>query len=79
VRVHVARFDGSTAVFAAQRVQRHGKNAFPTEAIYGDAPGSQLRLITCGEDFDDTSRRYSDNIIVYALRAGRVHGSGLYG
>ena len=53
-------------------------NAFPTEAIYGDAPGSQLRLITCGEDFDDTSRRYSDNIIVYALRAGRVHGSGLY-
>ncbi|HEU0127706.1 MAG TPA: hypothetical protein VFQ48_03750 [Pseudonocardiaceae bacterium] len=70
MRVHVARFDGSTAVFAAQRVQRHGKNAFPTEAIYGDAPGSQLRLIRCGEGFDDTSRRYPDNIIVYALRAG---------
>jgi hypothetical protein len=62
--------DGSTAVFAAQRVQRHGRNAFPTEAIHGDAPGSQLRLITCGEDFDDTSRRYPDNIIVYALRVG---------
>jgi hypothetical protein len=31
---------------------------------------AQLRLITCGGDFDDTNRRYLDNIIVYALRAG---------
>lgn len=69
-KVFVDRVDGSTAVFATQRVERHDKNAFPTEAVYGDAPGSQLRLITCGGDFDDTNRRYLDNIIVYALRAG---------
>ncbi len=68
--IFIDRADGSTAMFATQRVERHGKDAFPTEAVYRDTPDSQLRLITCGGDFDDTDRRYLDNIIVYALRAG---------
>lgn len=67
--IFIDRADGSTAVFATQRVERHDKNTFPTEHVYGDTPDSQLRLITCGGDFDDAERRYLDNIIVYALRA----------
>jgi len=68
--IFVDRADGSTAVFAAARVERHDKNAFPTTAVYGDTPDPQLRLITCGGDFDDAQRRYLDNIIVYATRTG---------
>ncbi|MGH2952387.1 MAG: class F sortase, partial [Solirubrobacterales bacterium] len=68
--IFIDRADGSTAVFATQRVERHDKNAFPTEAVYSDTSDAQLRLITCGGDFDDTDRRYLDNIIVYALRSG---------
>lgn len=67
--IFVDRADGSTAVFAVARVERHDKNAFPTDAVYHDTPDPQLRLITCGGDFDYAQRRYLDNIIVYALRA----------
>lgn len=66
--IFVDRRDGTTAAFVAQRVERHDKNAFPTQAVYGATPDAQLRLITCGGAFDYTDRRYLDNVIVYALR-----------
>ena len=66
--IFVDRVDGTTAVFATQRIERHDKNAFPTDAVYGDTPDAQLRLITCGGEFDDQDRRYLDNIIVYTIR-----------
>jgi len=53
-------------VFAA-RIERHDKNTFPTNAVYGDTPDSQLRLITCGGVFDRTLRSYKDNFVVYAV------------
>ena len=69
-RIFVDRADGTTAVFATQRIERHDKNAFPTDAVYGDTPDSQLRLITCGGKFDRKARRYLDNVIVFATRSG---------
>ena len=69
-QVFVDRADGTTAVFATQRIERHDKNAFPTDAVYRDTPDSQLRLITCGGKFDRKAHRYIDNIIVFAIRAG---------
>ena len=69
-RIIVDRLDGTTAVFTTQRIERHDKNAFPTDAVYGDTPDAQLRLITCGGEFDYQDRRYLDNIIVYAIRTG---------
>jgi hypothetical protein len=33
------------------------------------APGSSLRLITCGGTFDAAARSYRDNIVVYASEA----------
>jgi sortase (surface protein transpeptidase) len=67
--IFVDRADGTTATFVASRVERHHKHAFPTEAVYGVTPNPQLRLITCGGDFDRQDRSYLDNIIVYAHSA----------
>lgn len=68
--IFVDRADGTTAVFVAQRTERHPKDEFPTEAVYGDTPGPQLRLITCGGAFNETERTYLDNVIVFATLAG---------
>ncbi|MCE0767187.1 class F sortase [Pseudonocardia kujensis] len=68
--VRVARADGTTAVFTAYRVAQYPKSAFPTEEVYGDTPGAELRLITCGGAFDDTARSYADNVVVYARLTG---------
>ena len=68
-RILVDRADGTTAMFVTQRIEQHAKDAFPTQAVYGDTPDPQLRLITCGGDFDDEDRSYVDNIIVYAIRS----------
>jgi len=68
--VEVARADGTVAVFAVDRVERHPKNAFPTIAVYGNTSDAQLRLITCGGDFDSGVRSYEDNIIAFATLTG---------
>jgi hypothetical protein len=68
-RIFVDRADGSTVTFVAHRTERHPKDGFPTEAVYGDTPETALRLITCGGVFDEEDRRYLDNIIVFATRA----------
>jgi sortase (surface protein transpeptidase) len=64
--VFVGRSDGRETRFVVDTVQRYPKNAFPTDAVYGPAPGSALRLITCGGSFDAAKRSYRDNIVVYA-------------
>ena len=68
--VEVTRADGTVAVFAVDRVERHPKDDFPTIEVYGDTPDAQLRLITCGGAFDSAARSYEDNIIVFATMTG---------
>lgn len=68
--IFVERADGTTATFEAQRTEQHDKDDFPTDAVYGDTPDAQLRLITCGGQFEEADRRYRDNIIVYATLIG---------
>jgi hypothetical protein len=68
--VLVGRSDGTTAHFTVTRVARHPKDAFPTAEVYGPTPDAQLRLITCGGDFDRAERSYLDNVIVYATLTG---------
>ncbi|MFP5220368.1 MAG: class F sortase, partial [Actinomycetes bacterium] len=64
--VQVGRADGSSAVFVVTDVQQHGKDAFPTEQVYGDLDHAGLRLITCGGAFDRRARSYEDNVVVFA-------------
>jgi Sortase domain len=47
----------------------HPKQAFPTAEVYGPTPTPQLRLITCGGDFDRSRRSYTDNLVVFAVAA----------
>jgi sortase (surface protein transpeptidase) len=68
--IRVARADGTTALFTAYRVAQYPKSGFPTEEVYGDTPGAELRLITCGGAFDGTTRSYADNVVVYARLTG---------
>jgi sortase (surface protein transpeptidase) len=65
-RVSVTRADGTVAVFAVDRVERHAKDDFPTIEVYGNTDDPQLRLITCGGAFDSGARSYEDNVIVFA-------------
>ena len=65
-RVHVRRADGSRVEFVVDRVERVGKDDFPTSAVYGPVDRPELRLITCGGVFDRGSRHYRDNTIVFA-------------
>ncbi|WP_219417870.1 class F sortase [Pseudonocardia nigra] len=62
----VERADGSTARFEVLRVEQYPKDEFPTSEVYGDVDTPQLRLITCGGEFDDEARSYRDNVVVYA-------------
>jgi hypothetical protein len=64
--IRVRRADGSTAVFAAYRVERYPKSAFPSEQVYGDTAGPELRLITCGGTLDASTGHYRDNVVAYA-------------
>jgi len=64
--VSVTRADHRIAVFSIDKVAMVPKDAFPSRAVYGPTPDPQLRLITCGGPFDDSTRTYLDNVIVFA-------------
>jgi hypothetical protein len=68
--VLVTRADGTTVRFTVTRVARQPKDDFAAAAVYGPTPDAQLRLITCGGDFDRTSGSYRDNVVVYAHLQG---------
>ncbi|WP_241038115.1 class F sortase [Blastococcus litoris] len=68
--VEVSRQDGTVAVFAVDRVERYAKDDFPTVQVYGNTPDPQLRLITCGGEFDPVARSYEDNVVAYARLVG---------
>lgn len=69
-RVLVTRADGRVVAFTVDGVQQYAKNAFPSQAVYGPAPGPVLRLITCGGTFDRRSGHYRDNVVVFATEVG---------
>ena len=64
--VLVGRADGSTARFTVTRVVHRAKTDFPVEEVYAPTSGAQLRLITCGGEFDRSRGSYTDNVVVFA-------------
>ncbi len=68
--VQVWRADGTEAVFRTHRVDRYLKSDFPTDLVYGDTEGPELRLITCGGSFDRGTGQYRDNVVAYARLVG---------
>ena len=63
--IEVTREDGSKAVFTFARGEQYAKDAFPTEKVYGNTKGSELRLITC-DGYDPATGEFDDNYVVYA-------------
>jgi Sortase domain len=72
-KVSVTRKDGKTAVFTVTGVDQFPRSKFPSEAVYGPIDHAGLRLITCGGTYDSASKRYRDNVIVFA-RLHEVRG-----
>lgn len=65
-RIVVGTRDGDKLTFVVDRLEQHRKDRFPTEKVWLPGSEPQLRLITCGGDFDRAERSYRDNIIVFA-------------
>lgn len=65
--VLVEREDGSKLTFVVNHTYSTEKAAFPTAAVYAPTPLSELRLVTCGGEFDRVAGSYRDNVIVEAV------------
>ncbi|HEX7304860.1 class F sortase [Lentzea sp.] len=65
--VLVERKDGSTLTFVVSSSYSTEKTAFPTAVVYAPTPLSELRLVTCGGEFDRVAGSYRDNVIVEAV------------
>ncbi|MFI1581959.1 class F sortase [Embleya sp. NPDC020630] len=64
--VEVDRADGGTAVFTIDAIEVYRAEHFPNRRVYGATKTAELRLITCGGGFDQTTRRYVGNVVAFA-------------
>jgi sortase family protein len=68
--VEVRRADQSTAIFTVDSVERFTKSDFPTLRVYGDVAKAELRVITCGGEYDPKRGGYQDNTVAFAHLTG---------
>jgi hypothetical protein len=68
--VLVDRADGTLVTFRVTRLERMPKTSFPTGEVYLPTSEPELRLVTCGGNFDGATGHYRDNVIAYAVLAG---------
>lgn len=68
-KITVELADGSKAKFIVTRAEQQRKEDLPVERIWNDTDEVELRLITCGGEFDRAKRSYESNVIVYAVAA----------
>ncbi|TDB79425.1 class F sortase [Micromonospora sp. KC721] len=67
--IDVLRQDGTTARFIVDGVARYPKKSVPADLVYQHNGTPQLRLITCGGDYDKKAKSYKDNTVVFATLA----------
>lgn len=53
------------ATFSVYAGEQYPKDAFPTEKVYGNTEGAELRLITC-DGYNPETGEFDDNYVVYA-------------
>ena len=58
--------DGVERTYLVERSVKFEQADFPTELVYGDTAGPELRLITCSGVFNQVTQRYTQNRVVYA-------------
>ena len=59
--------DGSSRQYSVIERAQYPKLMLPRERIWTRTGDETLVLITCGGDFNRSIRRYTDNVIVYAV------------
>ncbi|MYW02455.1 class F sortase [Streptomyces sp. SID3343] len=64
-RIEVLRRDRHKAIFTIDAVRSYDKNAFPDDAVYGQTHAAELRVITCGGQYDKHTG-YAANVVVFA-------------
>ncbi|MCX4770030.1 class F sortase [Streptomyces sp. NBC_01260] len=64
--VDITRTNGSVATFKVDSVETFSKANFPDKRVYADTSDAQLRLITCGGNYDKKAKDYEDNVVVFA-------------
>ncbi|KAA9110804.1 sortase domain-containing protein [Microbacterium rhizomatis] len=67
--VVISMSDGSDLTFRVTGTAQSAKSEFPTAEVYSNVPAPELRLITCAGSFDTAIGHYTDNLIVFAVRA----------
>ncbi|MGW3497912.1 class F sortase [Streptomyces sp. NPDC001020] len=65
-KVDITRADGSVAGFIVDSVETFNKASFPDARVYGNARTPQLRLITCGGNYNRSVHDYEANVVVFA-------------
>ncbi|MBO1753849.1 class F sortase [Allobranchiibius sp. CTAmp26] len=65
-KVQVTLKSGKVLTYDVYRVASFPKDAFPTQAVYGNTSDPELRLITCGGSFDPATGHLRNNTVVYA-------------
>lgn len=65
-RVDVGLADGTVTRFVVGSVETYPKEEFPARRVYTSAGSRDLRLVTCGGEFDPVSGHYESNVVVYA-------------
>lgn len=67
--VDIVDVEGGLHTYRVVEVADYAKAAFPTVRVFGASAADELRLITCGGDFDASVGSYEDNRVVFAVRA----------
>ena len=65
--VRVTSSDGGVAQFQVASRHAYLKADLPAEEVFARTGDPRLELITCGGDFDRTTRSYAENVVVTAL------------
>jgi hypothetical protein len=68
--VYVSRRDHRTPVFRVTAVRMYPEDSFPAARLYASNRRPELRLITCGGQFDWQTHLYLDRVVVFAVYAG---------
>jgi hypothetical protein len=65
-QISVTLKDGRKVSFVVYKTESVPKNGFPADRVFGYTAGPELRLITCGGEFDSAAHSYKSNTVVYA-------------
>ncbi len=67
--VRVGRSDGTIVTYVVEGQEQVDKDELPVDRIFDWPSEPALRLVTCGGEFDRTTKSYESNIIVYGRLA----------